>query len=133
MSPKTHPDMKVWELLSATASVSWMHGYFNKDDQQLCDPMFSPSSIKMRKLILEDRKPHLYANYKTEKRSRNVVFVQNQKHPFPTARLLIDFIAFACNLPNPSVRRTHQNVLKLFNAPAQPQDSAKSCNLSQTH
>ena len=110
--------MNLREVLRASATVTPLHGFFEFEDYQLSDPLFSPRFSELRKEVLKPEVPHLYVNFKKQGMSKNVMFARDNQSWHPMYPLLRDFLLFYFDLPNPAINQTHRKVLQEWESEA---------------
>lgn len=111
ITPETFPLMQLWEVISACVSIDFIHGEFIYGDYHFSDPMFSPEFKTLLRNLLGQPENHLFVNYKRSVIAGHITFIKNQPNRLPLVSLVLDFLAFICNLKNPRLIQTHrQNV-----------------------
>ncbi len=111
ISAENFPDMMVWEAITASSSIPFIHGEFTYRGHSFRDGVFSPSFKSLLQTLKRTNRNHLYLNYKKNANRKQLLLVSNTDSSTPMIELVADYAMFICNIPNRRVNKTHQLLL----------------------
>ncbi len=108
LSAENFPHMTVWEAITASSSIPFVHGEFKYQGYSFRDGVFSPSFKSLLQTLKKTNFNHLYLNYKKNANRKRLLLVSNTDSLTPMIELVADYFMFICNIPNYRVNKTHR-------------------------